>query len=338
MLSKPERKVRSIAQRKALKDARDGISSPSSPNSSGVGGGDDHAGRPTVQAARGAPFDLTATGDAPKRRNRGNRDDERVATGEFAGIGIATGQPEKGSRGAAPNSATDATDAGQERHDGSAAAKPVASVGNFYTDVAIETPLSMDDRSATFDASIPPEKGRYKAEYRRTTRDGTNCYAQITRPELIISNDEYKALPEKSDKQASEPKSVPFYKLGAVLSKREADDAYEPFVAALGDGGIYVDKFLHSACPQLEERPVWGNLTDIECGAIARIILKRAQIDPLTATSVRTVLDSADYATAIMALAPRLMETGRAIRDRPIKPKSERKRFSVIRTTDGRGQ
>ncbi len=189
-------------------------------------------------------------------------------------------------------------------------------------------PYKLDPTPDGTFATPAPELSRYKEDYRRTTREGANVYAMIDFPELYVSSEEYKALASKKD-AVQEPKPK-MWKQGKVLSKAEAEEFYEPVSVALPQGGEYLDKFLWRSCPQLDERPIWSNLNNIEIKAICRLLMKRAQVDPMAATVVRAIVDSADYITVIVALGSRGLETGKAIRERP--RVQRKKNFSVIRT------
>jgi hypothetical protein len=152
----------------------------------------------------------------------------------------------------------------------------------------------------------------------------------VANPAQFITPDEYKQLKSKSDVTSTASPEKPNFFKGGVLSKAEAEDLYEPFVAALADGFGYADQGLWKLCPQLDERPVWGNTTPKEDAAFAKMLLKRAQTSPAAALIVRETVNSADYIIVGMMFGPRIFETVQALRERPKSPKKRRTLFRMV--------
>ncbi len=328
MLEKTVRKTRANAKRKALADGRNRSLDETSPNAQGIGGHDvDQVGAAFQNAGR-TLSSFTATGDTPKRSNRRNRDNERSSVGLVERERRSDRRPQESHGGAIADSTADENVARPKRE------QHAVEVGRFATDEIINEPepFKLDITPDGTFASPAPELSKYKEDYRRTTREGANVYAMIDYPSLYVTSDEYKALASRKD-ATPEPVKQKMWKQGKVLSKQEAEDFYEPVMVALPQGGEYLDKFLWQSCPQLDERPIWSNLTEIECKAICKLLLRRAQVDPMAATVVRAVVDSADYITVIVALGSRGLETGKAIRERP--RVERKKKFSPIRTIGG---
>jgi len=192
------------------------------------------------------------------------------------------------------------------------------------------------------DAILPGVGIRFKEDYRRTQREGQNVYVLISDPSQFITGDDYKSLTSRKESEvstnspssdsANSPKAS-FFKQG-VLSKEEAEELYEPLVAALGDMFGYADKGLWGLCPQLDERPIWSNTTPREDQALAKMLLKRGQKSPAAALIVRETVNSADYVLVGMMIGPRAIETLQALRERPRAPKSPNGGISLFRKAE----
>jgi len=282
----------------------------------------------TFQDARGTARHLTPTGGKPAARDRRNRDDKRGTTRQPERVGRSDRRAEESNSGATPdNTAVEHAEPASQR----------PTVGRLEANETISEPSTpkIDLRP---DAMLPMLVAHYKEDYRRTQREGQNVYALIDNPAQFITPDEFKQLKTRKESETS-TNSVPlnsvstekpaFFK-GGVLSKQEADELYEPLVAALSDGFGYLDKLIWMECPQLDERPIWSNTTTREDQAIAKILLKRGQKSAAAAAAVRTMVDSADYVMVGMLIAPRVRETVQAMRERPAKPR--KKKFTLLRT------
>ena len=327
-MEKTARKRGANAKRDELRNGRIRDTSEAGATPTGLSGNDADPLGATFQDARREAGTLTPTGGALVSERRRNRNNQRSTPGLVERERRSDRRPQESDGGAIVDSAADEkpTRQHQQQH--------AVEVGRFATDEIIDepTPFKLDITPDGAFAQAVKELSKYKEDYRRTTRDGQNVYAMIDAPELFVSSDTYKQLASRKDAPPEQPKPK-MWKQAVVLGAKEAEDLREPLEAGLSDGGGYIDKLLWKSCPQLDERPVWSNLTEIECRAIAKLLLKRGQVDPAAATVVRTIVDSADYATVIMAIGPRVLETGQALRDRPRVQRKQK--FSVVRTIGG---
>lgn len=202
-------------------------------------------------------------------------------------------------------------------------------MGRLETD---EQPIRIDRPEATFETgqadgaiSPPLEKGRFKEDYRRTSRGGQKVYAHVRNDADVISQDAYRALPNASS-QAAEKSAEPgrggqakerrFFK-GATISEDEARELHEPLREAIKQEFHVADQALWLRCPQLDERDIWGNVDDDETEALASLLLKRAERSPAAATVVRGMIDASDYLVVGAMFAPRIQQTVQALRETP---------------------
>lgn len=104
-------------------------------------------------------------------------------------------------------------------------------------------------------------------------------------------------------------KKAIFSKKGSVLTKKEADEYHEPLVRAIQDTGSSLDKVIEVWAQKKLEYEIWGNITDFEAEATAKIMIKRGMKDPYAAEAVRKFIDIEDYiAVSVMAI-PRIQWT-----------------------------
>lgn len=77
-------------------------------------------------------------------------------------------------------------------------------------------------------------------------------------------------------------------------------------------------------CPQLDERPIWSDTTDLEDRALAKLLIARGRKSAPAAALVRTMVDAADYITVGFMLAPRVKLTVEALREAPVRERPKR--------------
>lgn len=336
-----EKKTRAAALREDLRNGRNGTSDESgetvdgtSTPPGGIESNDDSTFGAIVQNAGNESRGFTPTGGAITRGNQRDRNNGRSSKREPRRSGRRDRRSEKDNGGVATDSAIaeERTSTRQQR-----------GIGRLVTNVEIDEPsFTPDEPQSTFErrdnGPILTESSYTKEDYTKINPFGRGiAYALKTNKKQRISPEEFDALPSsrgahQSTKQ-EEPPAQRFYK-GNVLSKQEAEDLYEPLIAALPDAFGYMDKFLWKIRPQLDERPVWSNTTDKEDKAIAKLLLKRGQKHAGTAELVRAVIDYADDITAGLALAPRMLETMQigveVVEDWRKSP--TKKKFSLFRT------
>lgn len=348
------KKTRAAALREELRNGRNGT--PNEPGNATDEPGQDAGGvsaidadtlGATFQDARGAAEHFTPTGDPPQQRDRRNRNNQRGTTRQSERPGRRDRRTEKGDSGGT----ADRTDT-QERPGASANERPGRrGIGRLETNEVIDEPTDFtpDEPAGTFEgrANGPVSSGGgdyCKEDFTKINPFGKGiAYALKVNKKHRITPEEYDALPAsrsastngkgaRSEEQPG-PGTAPaasFFK-GGVLSKQEAEDYYEPLIAALSDSFGYIDRGLWHLCPQLDERPIWSNTTGKEDATIAKMLLKRGQKSPATAAVVRTMIDSADYVVVGMAVLPRIGETVQAMRERPAPAPGAKKGFSVFR-------
>ncbi len=329
-----DKKTKASALREELRIGRNGTphsdgetASGTSPLVSGIQSNDDPEVRTVVQDAGRKISTFTPTGGKPPIGNRRNRDDRRSLEGEPGRSGRGNRRSEESHGGvvADPTNPETATR--------SATSTVAHAIGRLATDVLIDTPgvFRADEPEQDFTRTVV-ELSPFKEDYRRTQRltdqGKRDVYALIADANQFISPDAYRQLVSKSSVNADAKAAKPQLFQGTVLSKKEAEEMYEPLVAALADDFGYVDKALWKLCPQLDKRPIWSNTTNLEDQAIAKALLSRGQKSAATAAVVRGVVDSADYIMVGMALGPRIGETVKAIRERP---RAARSNLSLFR-------
>lgn len=329
-----DKKTKASALREDLRNGRNRASDSTSEAISGTGestGGNisiaDATPGTIIQNARGTVEHLTPTGGKPTQRDRRNRDNGRGTEREPGRSGRRDRRSEESHSGTAADTAN------PETATRSTTSTVAHAIGRLATDVLIDTPgvFRADEPESGF--AIPTvELSPYKEDYRRTQRltdqGKRDVYALIADANQFITPDAYKQLASKMSVNADAKAAKTQLFNGTVLSKREAEELYEPLVAALADDFGYIDKALWKLCPQLDERPIWSNTTNLEDQAIAKALLSRGQKSAATAAVVRGVVDSADYIMVGVALGPRIGETVKAIRERP---RAARSNLSLFR-------
>lgn len=278
----------------------------------------------TIPAPRGKIERFAPTGGKPTGSNQRDRDDRRGTEGGARRDGRGTRRAEEGNSSVVTHPAA---------ADEAAAADKYPTVGRLMADEAIETGRAHIDLTPDATLPSPVQLSQYKEDYRRTQREGQNVYVLISDPSQFITGDEYKSLLSKKDAEVSTNSpsfnsaagAKPSFFKGGVLSKEEAEELYEPLIAALGDVFGYADKGLWALCPQLDERPIWSNTTEREDKALAKLLLQRGQKSPGAALLVRETVNSADYVLVGMMFGPRAIETVKAIRERPVSTRQRAK-------------
>lgn len=194
----------------------------------------------------------------------------------------------------------------------------------------------------------PTETQRYREDYKRTnkSKDGHvyKAYYLIGEPTVSISPEEWqqlksrkqeryehaKAAKEASKAESAEPRREKrrgifgFGKEGSVLSKSEVNALREPFTAALKDDCKYLDEFLAWYSKDPTEPQIWSDLDDEEIAVLATVFLHRGERNPAAATFVRNVVDSSDYISFAVIVAPRAVKSMQQMGKRPKQPRKPR--------------
>ncbi len=111
-----------------------------------------------------------------------------------------------------------------------------------------------------------------------------------------------------------------FFRAGKILSETEAKNLLEPLTSAIMDYGDYGDIYLRGQAhdPTLV---IWGDLTLLEAGTLARILIRRGQRSAAAAELVRGMVGGLDYISAAIIVVPRVMRTAESL---PRKPRKRR--------------
>ncbi len=111
-----------------------------------------------------------------------------------------------------------------------------------------------------------------------------------------------------------------FFRAGRVLSESEANRLLEPLTSAIMDYGDYGDQYLRGKAhdPLLI---IWGDLTLLEAGTLARILIRRGQRNAAAAELVRGMVGGLDYISAAIIVIPRVARTAETLQRLPRKRK-----------------
>ena len=178
---------------------------------------------------------------------------------------------------------------------------------------------------------------RYRIDYYRSRRDGKPVYVH-TGDKQIISPDEWKLLPERPPREPEpvfeppkpeQPKEKLFGK-SQVLSEAEIRELREPFTEALKDIGGYTDQGLWILNPAEKGNDIWGDLTDIEAGLLAKHLFKLGQKSPVVAVAIRETVHLKDYAALAAIVWPRVVKTKKLVDSAPPRPRRKRSLFRVV--------
>ncbi len=263
----------------------------------GFGRIDADQGRTTVQNARGTARTLTPTGGAIAAGHRQPGDHRRSAPAGTRPVRGDNGRFSKSVGGPPGDSATE-----QRRE------QPAAAVGRLETD---EQPVRIDKQDATFTGQEDRALPRFKEDYFATKRNGQRGYALKSDSSAFISLDAYRAL--ASRKQAEAPPEKRFFGKGKTLSATEAEELAEPLAEAIRDEFHIVDQALWLRCPQIDERDIWGDVSDQEVESLVELLLKGGQRNAATAAVVRSMVDLHVYAVVGSMFAPRIQATVQAL-------------------------
>lgn len=109
-------------------------------------------------------------------------------------------------------------------------------------------------------------------------------------------------------------KNAIFRKSGSTLTKKEADEYYEPLKAAIIDNGASLDQLIAWKTGKPLTYDIWGNITEFEAESLAKIMIKRGMDNPQAASIVRKFIDSKDYITVCVMMVPRVQMTVEVLR------------------------
>ncbi len=212
------------------------------------------------------------------------------------------------------------------------------SVGRLVAD---EQPLRPDKPEAIIERqSDGPLPTTCKEDYRRTQRNGENVYVLISDPGQIITGDEFRRLKSRKEQETSSKSAssdsknskaridLGFLTGKGVLTKKEADELYEPLVAVIQDDGTYLDEAIKLKNPNSDV--IWGDITDQEAQILAELLLKAGQKSPIVATTIRISIEIKSYAAAIAILAPRIQMTALALKTVPKREKRPIRLFRPV--------
>ncbi len=268
----------------------------------GFGRIDADQGGATVQNARGTARTLTPTGGAIAAGHRQPGDHRRSTPAGTRPVRGDNGRFSKSISGAVSDSA--ASESGRQ---------PVAAVGRLETD---EQAIRIDKQEPTFERQDNgPLSPRFKEDYFATKRNGQRGYALKSDSSAFISLDAYRAL--ASRKQAEAPPEKRFFGKGKTLSATEAEELAEPLAEAIRDEFHIVDQALWLRCPQIDERDIWGDVSDQEVESLVELLLKGGQRNAATAAVVRGMVDLHVYAVVGSMFAPRIQATVTALQQTP---------------------
>lgn len=115
-----------------------------------------------------------------------------------------------------------------------------------------------------------------------------------------------------------------------VFSEKEASEKQDSLIAALESHFLSLDQFLwerlKEAGKDTGKQPIWSDADEEEIASIAKPLIRLAKRHESAAIAVDVITESADYAVAITAFAPRLKKTGQIIREtqKPRKRRTDR--------------
>lgn len=185
-------------------------------------------------------------------------------------------------------------------------------------------------------------KQYYREDYRRTTRQGQKVYCLIADPEQIIPEEDFRSLryrpvqnkrgllglfggKDEDLRLKSSPERPQHSKTGGgVLSAREAVELREPYIAALRDNALSMDKGLWWFSQDASEPQIWSNLADAELAIIANVSLRRGQQNPAIANFVRSTVEMSEDISLFVIAGPRLIQSGQQMGKRPKRARKSR--------------
>lgn len=250
----------------------------------------------------------TGPGIQAARRNnaaaKGNRStssgDKRSPQEESERVGSSSRRP--GNNGGSPS------DGNQQATDGVR-----ASVGSIER---------IDELTERIDNDLPVKSSvtGYKEDYRRRNAFGRGIsYHLKTDSSKRITAEEWALLPSRAGSPPSIASAPPlsekfnFFGKGPVLSAKEAEELREPLIAALIDYGGYADRFIRMQAKEPDLPDIWGDMTELEAGVLARIMIRRGQKNAAAAGVVRTMANSNDYISAAIIVVPRVIRTAETL-------------------------
>ena len=133
---------------------------------------------------------------------------------------------------------------------------------------------------------------------------------------------EKKEQPQKSKLEQAVEAGVKlkkqFFRAGKILSETEAKNLLEPLTQAIMDYGDYGDQYLRGEAHDATII-IWGDLTLLEAGTLARILIRRGQRNAAAAELVRGMVNGLDYISAAIIVVPRVMRTADTLQRLPKK-------------------
>jgi hypothetical protein len=291
--------------------------------------GESHDGAPRngLSIIGGRDKRVTANNDRAEGSERVDSPNERGAIKEPVGKRSTTGRS-----GESDSGSTDSSAGGR-------------AAGRLITDDPIPARKIEDDTPEfTFGADVSLSKNAqtYKEDYRRSSRAGQKVYALIADPDQFVSPDQFKNLPSRADLSTKDspvqpkPPKHQWFKEGKVLSLKEAEELYEPLIAALQSGFEYMDKGIWLYAMSADEDPIWSDMADEEVAVLAQILIKRGQRNAETAAVVRTLVDSDIWIQVGAITVPRAVKTYKLLKGSP-RPELRRKQQEARRASGRRG-
>lgn len=106
-----------------------------------------------------------------------------------------------------------------------------------------------------------------------------------------------------------------FAKKGSLLTKKEAEESYEPLKESILSCFDDMDKLLDWRVRQRTEnrisvtQPIWSNITDFEAETQAKLMIKRGMSNVYAAETVRKFIAMKDYISVGVMYLPRIQLT-----------------------------
>lgn len=302
---------------------KDGRTSKASTGPGGDGQGDGRTSGSRIQnTGRGK---LRAAKDnAGTAGSSGPSDTRRGSAGEsFERSGRDNGRPGEGDGG--PANHAEGTGSGETRR-----------AGRLETNDPIpDRVVEEETPDYTFGdvVSLAKNPVRYKEDYKRSTRDGQKVYTLQSDTSQWMTPEAFKELPTRDNpvgldgleadsstkSSPSNPKSQKpqWFKESKVLSVKEAEELFEPLIAALQSGFEYIDRGIWLYCMSSDQLPIWSDLSDKEVKMLASILLKRGQRNPETAAVIRGLVDMEIYIAVGAITIPRAITTFTMLKGSP---------------------
>lgn len=242
----------------------------------------------TVQAPGREINNSHGNGSTSQRNHRQNGNIHDSASGQSGRVRRPVGRPRNSDRGTVGNIPP------------LIPSQPSAGL-NIYTEETVERRIEPDKPQALFDANRKEEP------------------AAKTPPKK-------KGFFERKEQVVKEP----VVKKKRIFGEKEAAEKQDALISALESHFLSLDQFLwerlKEAGQDTGKQPIWSDADEEEIAAIAKPLIRLAKRHEAAAVAVDVITESADYAVAITAFAPRLKKTGQILREtqKPRKRRTDR--------------